>query len=646
MVEPWAESFGEAKKEGPKILLFRATGSPDSRSEATLRVTASLIKRPSLRSTYWAPPCMTLSYRYLISFCTLFVSMAGQGCAAGPLSQEGESGEESSSGASSGSASSGETGGETGETTTTGSTGGETGGPAPSVLPARIRRLSNAEYDASLQDLFSSQVVASVEFGFPPDARQGPSNAPAGPAFSVNEAQRVDPVFAEKLETAAVAFVQEARQNGTMDQLAPCDGGAEEECAAAFVRSFGAQAYRRPVSDEELADLVSGEESPFHVASDGGSYEEAIDHVAVTLLQMPSFLYHTELGGQGPGAGDVELTADEVADAMAYLFTSHPPDADLLAAAASGDLLTPEGRESQARRLLSTAHGRERTVNVILEWLGISDVSRREKAQTLYPEYPELSHLMEKESRAFVNEVLANSTGTLGELLTADWTIAEPALAQMYGAQAAGDDGRVSLQGTGRLGILNQGAFLSVFATNNGSHPVFRGVAVMRRVACVDTPDPGALGLVVTLPPTDDQATTRERFAQHSKDDACRNCHDAIDPFGFTMESFDAIGRARETENGKNIDTAVEIALGRDFDGQFANSQEMIQALANSEKVKSCLASQLVRSSIGRSGKSAEGIEDAFLEEWKQLPESSQDHFEEILVAFAKSPLFVRRNAL
>ena len=147
---------------------------------------------------------------------------------------------------SSGSSGSGEAG--------SGAGGSGSGGGSP-YLPARIRRLTNAEYDASVQALFGTSMRPSVELSFPPDARQGPSNSPAGAAFTLNDAQRVDPVLASKLDAAAQALVAEARGSGKLAELSPCADSSPaggEACAVTFLRAFGEKAYRRPVSDEEV----------------------------------------------------------------------------------------------------------------------------------------------------------------------------------------------------------------------------------------------------------------------------------------------------------------------------------------------------------------------------------------------------------
>ena len=526
-----------------------------------------------------------------------------------------------------------------------GATGAGGSSPPSAYIPARIRRLTNAEYDASVQALLGTGMAPSVQFSFPPDARQGPTNSPAGPAFSVNDAQRVDPVLADKLDTAAQALVTEARASGKLTALAPCanptSGG--EACAKTFVLSFGAKAYRRALTDEEVTGLVSSPTSVYHVGADGYTHDDGIDVLTRVLLQSAAFLYVTELGAPG-AAGAFALTAGEIANALAYLLTSGPPDDMLLANAASGLLATPDGREQEARRLLATPAGRARFVRVVREWLGIDDVAHREKAQSVYPAFASVSQSMENESRAFIDEVLNNGTGTLAELLTADWTIADAPLAAIYGVTSAGAGKRTSLASVKRRGILNQGAFLSVFANSNSSHPVFRGVALMRRIACLSTADPGALGIVVSFPAADASKTTRARFDAHTADPGCASCHTTIDAFGFALENFDGMGRMRTTENNLPVDTKVTLSAGTDLDGTYADSTELGAALAGSASVKTCLARQIFRSSAARSDATIENVENAFVEIWKQLPANQQGRLADVLVAYVRSSLFVQRR--
>jgi Protein of unknown function (DUF1592)/Protein of unknown function (DUF1588)/Protein of unknown function (DUF1595)/Protein of unknown function (DUF1587) len=531
----------------------------------------------------------------------------------------------------------------TGATAGTSASGGGGGSVSPQgdALPARIRRLTNAEYDASVRALLDVTEAPSVSFSFPPDTKQGPHNAPAGAAFTFNDGQRVDPVLADKLDTAAQAVVAKARASGKLGALAPCnetDAALAEACAKSFIASFGARAFRRALTNEESAGLLKA----YHVGAGGYTFADGIDQVVRVLLQSPGFLYVTEIGAVGAGA-TFAMTADEIAASLSYLVAAQPPDADLLAAAAAGALLTGEGREAEARRLLATPAGHERFVRVVREWLGIDDVARREKSQAVYPEFASVSKAMEAESRAFIEEVLKDSQGALSQLLTADWTIADPALAKVYGVESVGS-GRTSLAASKRRGILNQGAFLSVFAGNGGSHPVFRGVALMRRLACIELPDPGTQGIVVSFPPTDDTKTTRIRFEAHAEDARCAGCHTIIDNFGFTFENFDGMGRERAKENGLDVETKVTVKVGADFDGTYADSAALTEALARSTSIKTCMARQIFRSSVGRSDATVADAENAFVETWKALPPDQQGRLVDVMLAFVKNPIFVQRR--
>src|SRR6185295_8507801 len=175
------------------------------------------------------------------------------------------------------------------------------------ALPARIRRLTNAEYDASVRALLGSLGSPSKDLSFPPDAKQGPTNSPAGAAFTVNDAQRVDPVLAGKLDAAAQALVSEARTNGKFAACPDASAAGGETCAKDLIQKLGAKAYRRPLSADEAAGLLKA----YHVGADGYTYADGADQVARVLLQSPGFLYTTEIGEVGAGPSFV-MTADEI----------------------------------------------------------------------------------------------------------------------------------------------------------------------------------------------------------------------------------------------------------------------------------------------------------------------------------------------
>jgi len=232
----------------------------------------------------------------------------------------------------------------------------------------------------------------------------------------------------------------------------------------------------------------------------------------------------------------------------------------------------------------------------------------------------------------------------VGELLGADWTIADAPLATVYGVGSAGS-GRTSLAAVGRRGLLNQGAFLSVYAHASETAPVLRGVAIMRRVACMALKSPTELNIVVTPPMPDPSKTTRQRFDVHATDPQCRACHQSIDAFGFAFEGYDGMGKARSTDSNLPVDSATVVATGHDFDGSYADSNALAAALATSADVRACAARQLFRASAGRSDDSVAGAEAAFVDAWRALPADAQGNVIETLVAFVRSPQFVERSA-
>jgi hypothetical protein len=509
-----------------------------------------------------------------------------------------------------------------------GGTGVDPGGvPAAALLPARIRRLSNAEYDGSVQALLGSPLAPGE--GFAPDARQD--------GYTVNDAQRVDNVTAKQIAAAALALSSEARAK--VMTLAPCaDATPGEACAKTFIASFGQRAYRRPLSGEEAQGLLT----VYGAGAEGAAYADGIALVVRAVLQSAGFLYLTELGDAGtPAPGTAfALTPHELASSLAYLITAAPPDEQLLSDALAGKLTTPEGRVVAAQRLLTSPLAKERVVRVVREWLGTDRIGEIDKDSNVYPQFSGLKAQIETESLEFPKASIFEGTGSLQELLSADWTRAEASLATFYGSSGSG---KVSL--SKRRGILNQAAFLSVHAHATESGPVLRGVVVGRRLACLPIPSPISLNIMVTPPVPDPTKTTRERFAIHSADAACAACHTKIDPFGFSFEAFDGMGNARTTDANKPVDSKVSVAVGLDFDGSYADSNALSVALAESASVRSCFARHVFRASAGRSDASVQASEEAFLASWQALPPDSQGKVLDTLLTLVKSPLFSHRRA-
>jgi hypothetical protein len=493
---------------------------------------------------------------------------------------------------------------------------------------ARIRRLASAEYDASVHALLGTAQTPASGPDFPPDLRQD--------GFTVNDAQRVDAVVIERLAEAADALATEAQTNGTLARLAPCPNTSDPtSCATAFITTFGAKVYRRPL----VGDEVSALQTLYSVGADGATYLDGIAHVTRGLLQSAGFLYLTELGRGSGAKGSVNLTPYELASALSYLLTSAPPDGELLAKATAGALSDPKEREAQARRLLATDRAAQNTVvRLVREWLGIDGIDDSAKDSLVYPVFEKEKPKIVAESSDFVRAVAFQSTGNVSELFGAHWTVSSGPL-ELYKTAGNGPLAGTTLI-TDRVGILNQAAFLATYANAHESHPVFRGVAIARRVVCRPLDSPASFDITVVPPVPDRTMTTRERFDAHVVDPICAGCHDIIDPFGFSFEQFDGMGEHRATENGKAVDSRVVVSGKADYDGPYADSNALATALAASPTVRECMARFMFRASAATGDSAATPGERQFIDFWRTIPAAAEGNIVETLIAYAKSQSF------
>ncbi|HEX2875171.1 MAG TPA: DUF1595 domain-containing protein [Polyangiaceae bacterium] len=551
-----------------------------------------------------------------------------------------------------------------GKTPSSSNTGGKSGGvggslnvgggvelppgtEAKALLPARIRRLADAEYQASVSALVPG-AAAGISDDFVPDSRQS--------GFTLNEAQRVDPVFAGQLAAAAIKLAADVRAHVT--ERAPCQNPASEadSCADKFIRQFGQDAYRRPLAEDEVAQLMT----VFHAALDGGTYDEGIELVVRAMLQSAAFLYLTEIG-EAPAA-TVKLTPYELASSVSFLVQGRPPSKALIQKAVEGKLDTEQGRldivadpEVGLFGVDDTAfNAQTRAVKVFKEWLGTDRIAETAKDSNIYPDFAGVKDALEQETSQFLTGAVTSGAvggGSLTELLGGTWSMVNTPLAKVYGVTAPGasDSTFVRVELPSRRGVLNQGAFLSVFAHAHESAPVLRGVAVMRRVACIPAPSPVGLNLAVVPPLPDPTKTTRQRFTTHATPD-CAGCHNSIDSFGFAFEGFDGMGKARTMDNGAAVDASVVIS-GTDFDGSYADSNALATALSTSAQVRQCFARHIYRALAATSAPELAASEDDFVKYWDAgLPKDGSGKATDAnvvgtITAFLTNPSFAYRRA-
>jgi hypothetical protein len=211
-------------------------------------------------------------------------------------------------------------------------------------------------------------------------------------------------------------------------------------------------------------------------------------------------------------------------------------------------------------------------------------------------------------------------------------------LASFYGLTGSGP----MEQPASRRGLLLAGGFAAANAHFNATAPVKRGAVVRKKLLCQELQLPTTLGVMIVVPPPDPTKTARERFAAHSASPSCAGCHKLLDPIGFALESFDAVGRFRTTENGKPIDPSGELIAAGDANGTFTDAVGLSALLANSKTVTDCFQRQLFRFASGRSGVEEERTFQDFV---RARPSGREGRVLELLVDYAQSESFVTRSA-
>jgi hypothetical protein len=366
---------------------------------------------------------------------------------------------------------------------------------------------------------------------------------------------------------------------------------ADDACVNAFIDDFGARAFRRPLDDDDRADLRAA----FDDGLAEGDTRSGVASVIEVALQSPEYLYRVELGSDGP-VGPWEL-----ASRLSYLFWGTMPDAALFAAARGGALATADSVRDQAQRLLADPRTRVTLATFYEQFLELDQLDELEKDPSIYPTFePAIRTAFRGETLTFIDSVLWNGDARLATLLTAPYTFVNGKLAAFYGLPAI--DGttfrRVDVDPAQRGGLLTQGAFLATRAKYNQTSPVYRGKFVRERLFCT-TPSPPPADLAIRAPDLDPRLTTRGRYAQHATDPYCAGCHRLMDPIGLGFENFDGAGLWRDTESEQPVDGSGQLT-GTDIDGPFNGARDLERRLAVSADVERCTTNQWFRFAHGR----------------------------------------------
>ncbi len=380
-------------------------------------------------------------------------------------------------------------------------------------------------------------------------------------------------------ESAAGTAAESAAGTAAESAAGTAAAAGEAACAREILSGLARRAYRRPVSDEELAVLLDFYEQ----GRAAGGFEDGVELAIRRLLVSPEFLYRIEADPAGAAPGAPYPVPDlDLASRLSFFLWSSIPDEELLAAAEAGRLRDPGELERQVRRMVADPRSETLTTNFAAQWLQLRNLET-----TVRPGDPfsvafdeSLRQSMLRETRLFVDSIVRDDRSVV-DLLTAGYTFLDERLAEHYGIPGVTGSRfrRVDLPADSpRRGILGHGSVLTLTSHAIRTSPVLRGKWILDNLLGTPPPDPPP-----NIPALNDQRTqakrptVRARLEAHRANPACSACHAMIDPTGFALENFDAIGRWRVVDESFNpIDPSGVLPDGRAFDGVA----EMRDALA------------------------------------------------------------------
>jgi hypothetical protein len=465
------------------------------------------------------------------------------------------------------------------------------------VAPSTMRRLTTEEFRRSVRDLLGMAAEAALPLTLPDESRV--DNFDNNGSAQILTDKHVQGLT-EAIETLTTTLLADNARKTSVFGCAPI-GTARATCTRNFITRFGRRAFRRPLASEEIdrfAALAASQDS------DAEPYA-GLELVLRAMLSSPNFLFLVELGtADAARPGHVRLTGFEVATRVSYLLVGAGSNDALLDAAAAGRLNTPDGVAEAARTLAADPRASQIRRQFGTAWLqsdGLSGIDPASRGDARFD--ATMRSAMQEETARFVDELFSRTTGSMLDVVTADWSNVNNRLATLYGLPApAGNTWTRTTMPAGQrgAGVLTQASFLTMTAPHAGVEPIKRGAYVRQVLLCERLPSPPADIPSIDAVKLPANATERERLAAHRAAPACSGCHQLLDEVGFAFSGYDRLGAVRTRDDGGNpIDTRGNL-FGVDPPA-FNGPRELGQKLGQSPKLSLCMVTQMYRFGLGRS---------------------------------------------
>ena len=434
----------------------------------------------------------------------------------------------------------------------------------------------------------------------------------------------------------AVTGVSETPARQRIFTCRPTAHEEEKPCAREIISSIASQAFRRPIENNEVDELMFF----FEEGREEGGFEIGIRNAIWAILSSPRFIFRLERTPEQVEPGEVyELDDTDLASRLAFFLWAAPPDEELVQLAEAGKLSNDRELERQVYRMLKDPRAASLATRFASQWLRLQDLEKINPDAQLYPYFnQQLKEAMDRETELLFHTIVQEDRSIL-ELLTADWTFVDEQLAAHYGLQGVSGTEfvRVQLDDENRRGLLGHGSILMLTSEGDRTSPVLRGKWVME--VLLGSPPPPPPPAVPTLEETEEsngsrQFTTRERLEIHRDNPACMSCHRVIDPIGLALDNFDVTGAWRIRENLNQIDSSGELYDGSPISGP-AGLREVI--LKRPTVFRRTLAKNLMAYALGRR---IEYYDMPTIREMEHTAGQHGDRISHYILGIVKSPAF------
>ena len=418
----------------------------------------------------------------------------------------------------------------------------------------------------------------------------------------------------------------------------PASAAEEAPCARRILSTVARRAYRRPVTEADVATLLDF----YQLGRSEGTFEAGIRAALERLLVDVNFLFRLEPDPDTASPARAYALSDvELASRLSFFLWSSIPDDELLTLAEQGRLREPAVLRAQVRRMLADARATVVVRNFFDQWLYLRNVDTHTPNKNLFPEFDEnLRQAFRQETELFLQSQIQEDRSVL-ELLTADYTFVNERLARHYGIPdvLGSHFRRVSLAADSpRRGLLGQGSVLMVTSYADRTSVVVRGTFVLQNLLGIPPPPPPPN--VPDLDETEVTGSLRQRMEQHRSNPVCATCHSLIDPPGFALESFDGVGKFRTVDGGTPIDASGVLVDGTTFDGPGSFRTALLTA--QKDAFLTTLTEKLVTYAVGR------GVEYYDMPAVRRIlreAEADDYHWSTLILAIVKSAPFQMRRA-